>query len=255
MKAKREPKEVNLDECPQESWSPELLGRYCQVAHRKVALYAHRLGQAFIIAKKNVGHGGWIKWLKTYGFSVDTARRYKLLAENFTEEEVAEVGLMDAFHVLGINNGVKKAGSGLKQGSESTASDKPPTGKKEKSSTGGEGRRGAVADAHDKSADTRQEQSGGPRYTGRRSQESTDEGDNLLTPREALLEELRDALPHLVVQLRKSLGWILDQDRDMRLSCWVEVGCGPVAVEVAGLKEDLARLEEDMPAEATCKAG
>lgn len=247
MRAIREPQEVNLDESPQQSWSPEQLGRYCQVAHRKAALYAHRLGQAFTIARQNVERGGWIKWLKTYGFNVETVRRYRLLAETFTEEEVAEVGLMDAFLALGINNGAKKASKGSKQGSDSASGDTPRTGNEEKSSTGGEGRR-AAAEGGGKS--------GGPRPTGRRNEEfSTGEGDGQLTPREALLEELGDSLPHMLVQLRKSIAWVLGQDCNLLLACWLEAGCGSVAVEIAGLKEDLDRLMAAMPAEATRKAG
>lgn len=239
MKAKREAQEVvNLDESPQKDWSPERLGRYCQAAERNLAVYAHRLGTAFNIARVNCGHGRWLKWLSTYGFKAETARRYRMLADTFTEEEVAGVGLMEAFRVLGIDNVGKKKGTSPKPGE-----DGGKEGETCDSGAKGEGHGREVASAN----------SQGKATAPPKGHDRSGEGDDHLTPRQALLGEMRQGLPQALVALRKLIAWIMEQDCNLRALCWVEIGHGPVAVEVAGLKEDLARLEADMPAEADRK--
>lgn len=255
MKVKRDAQDaVNLDERPQETWTPEQLGRYCQAAERNLAVYAHRLGTAFNIAKVNCGRGGWLKWLSAYGFKAETARRYRMLAETFTEEEVAGVGLMEAFRVLGIDNVAKKKdkGTGTKPGEEDGKNGETRDGgaKSDVNAANTGGRKEASGGREGASASPQGKSTAPPKCAG-----GADETEDQLTPRQALLGEMRQGLPQALVALRKLIAWIMEQDCNLRALCWVEVGHGPVAVEVAGLKEDLARLEADMPAEAIRKAG
>jgi hypothetical protein len=54
------------------------------IEHSRIAIWcAACCGQVLIERKKEIGHGGWMKFLKVLPFSVDTAERYARLAEEW----------------------------------------------------------------------------------------------------------------------------------------------------------------------------
>jgi hypothetical protein len=55
------------------------------IQHSRIAIWcAACCGQVLIERKKEIGHGGWMKFLKVLPFSADTAERYARLAEEWT---------------------------------------------------------------------------------------------------------------------------------------------------------------------------
>jgi len=54
------------------------------IQHSRIAIWcAACCGQVLIERKKEIGHGGWMKFLKVLPFSADTAERYARLAEEW----------------------------------------------------------------------------------------------------------------------------------------------------------------------------
>lgn len=81
-------------EVPQEDWSMDELGKFCQKTVKKLAIHAWQIGKAVEIArlKGEWKHGfkkDWInKWLP--GFSIPTIDRWRALAQNCPDPTMLE---------------------------------------------------------------------------------------------------------------------------------------------------------------------
>jgi hypothetical protein len=71
-----------------------------ELAGRKCLEHCRKAGEALLEAKKKVGHGGWLPWLKAnVKFSYRQASRYMRVAENWSKLDTAS-NLRDALRLL-----------------------------------------------------------------------------------------------------------------------------------------------------------
>jgi hypothetical protein len=232
--------DVSLDETPQRCWTLEQLGEYCRLSEGRQAVHAWRLGWALIYAKAKQIHGDWMSWRERYcpWLSHATVNRYMKLAKSFTEEEVEGLGITTAYRKM-LGNRPAKAGETV---GESANSLKKIIRLPQPGGIGG-GARGASEERH---TDVDGIAVSGAAAESEVFNPSADDSP-ADSAREALLGEMRCDLPKQVQLLRDIVASILNADEELRSACWREVDANAVARDIAGLREDLAQLEADMP--------
>lgn len=255
-------KGFDQDNVPQPDWTTEQLGQFVHDASRKRAILVHRIGVALNLAKSKLLHGAWEEWLKKYcpDLRPSTLRRYMKLAKSFTEEQVKEMPLGQAYAAM-----AKKGKAAAKKVQEP----EPLNNSSGENETGTAASGPAKDPAHESPTGTENDPLGivvHPRAVGAKRKvpvlrreiadafeapedfgdddliEDDEEPDSM----QRALDVLKQVIPYRLSKLSEDIAWVRQQEPDIRQSCWLKVDLEEMTDRIKTLRSDLDWLNTDM---------
>jgi len=246
---------------PQPDWTPEQLGQFVHDASRKRAILVHRIGVALNLAKSKLLHGAWEEWLAKYcpDLKATTLRRYMRLAKTYTEEQLKEMPLGEAYAAM-----AKKGKAAAKKLHDPEPLVKNP-GENETGTAASE----PAKDPGDESTAEDEDDSLGvvvlPRAVSRRKlpvvrreiedafvgrEDFTDEDlieeDEEPDTMARIVDVLKQVIPYRLTKLSEDIAWVRQQEPDLRQSCWLKVDLEEMTDKIKTLSADLNWLNTDM---------
>lgn len=217
---------------PNEQWSLDELGRFCQARTKRMAKDAWATGKAMALAKMKTTHGEFTAWKRKWGYSDAKVSRYmRLYEEHKTADSLDGKGIMAALRAADI---------------VAPKPQKPPTHQPQAAVSKARAVRSvppkkgqpaplppwAVADSTN---------------FGSHEEDEDHEAEPDATTDTMLRLEI-EKLPYCFEVLKKQIDWIAAQDKEVRIRVWPAEQSEQIRADSEGLQAALQKLEGMIPA-------
>ena len=216
---------MSKSKCPNESWSIDRLGAFCNRRRKRMGDDAWWIGKAIQIAKSQVKHGEFTAWKRKYGFSDSVAGRYMRICKKHRSPE--EIKGQTITEVLKADGKMSAPKAKVIKGDAS-----PPN------QSGGPQADGTYSWEDKKSSESVNE---APEDSGR--QLTAKVGDRETQTKGDLGSVFVDQLS----SLRMTVETILSMPDEEREKLWPPMLVASIKTAVIELNEGLSRLEWDLP--------